>query len=167
MPTYDLEDLVADTKAMLLSKLNTEIALVEAEKVAAGREASSDEGLLPIEEDAYFELAWNDVATNKNLCLGIFLGDHEEQGESGFTRTTYTVEVGIVVSGTANDKLATRRLLRYTRALRQTFEKYSGKINNGITRESLKTIGPIPFTLNVDSADDCKIAGISFQCVLG
>lgn len=160
---YDLEDLVLDFKTMLQAKLNAEIAAVEAQKVAQGFAAASP---LPIQPEGYFELAWNDASLNISPALGIFVADHKEFGEGEFTKTQYTLEVGIVLQ-TTNDATSTRKLLRYMKALKQCFEANWGKINNCVTREKIETIGPIDFTLNIDSADNFKIAGISVTCVLG
>lgn len=161
--TYDLEDLVRDVKAVLQAKLNAQIDAVENEKVNGGTVATN---LDHISNTAYHEFAWNDSGMNEMPALGIFVAGHNEESTGPYTRAQYTLEIGIVLN-TTNDPLVTKKMLRYMRALRQTVEQNWGKINNAVTREKIETIGPIDFTLNIDSSDVYKIAGISITCVLG
>ena len=164
MARYDLEDLVDDVETLLKAKLNAQISAIEAEKVAVGKVATA---LAAVDDSAYFKLAWNDQALNKNPALGIFVAEHSEESQGAdMVLNRYTIEIGIILSGTQNDALATKKLLRYVRALRQTFEQNHTRIS-GFVKESLKSIGPVDFTANVDSAEEYKIAGVSLQIVVG
>lgn len=165
MPEYDLESVVSDVKKLLRAKLNGEITAVEQEKVAAGFDPSK---IMAVADDSYFELAWNDAALNKSPAVGIFLGEHKEKDDAGGgTLLLYTLDIGVVISGTQNDPLSTLKMLRYTRALKAVFKNNWGLLNNAATREKLETIGPVGFTLNVDSSEECKIAGVSLTLTLG
>lgn len=164
MPTYDIEDLVQDIEDLLKSKLNAKVAAIEAEKVARGRVASSPAA---VASDAYFQYGWNDTSLNKSPAVGIFVARSEGAGEGPFTKITHVLEVGVVLSGTQNDKTAKQKAMRYARALKEVFEENWGKLNSCVTREKIETIGPIDFTLNQDSSDECKIAGVSITATLG
>ncbi len=167
MPRFDLEDLVDSVVNMLQNKLQAQIDAVEAEKVAAGKTATGiDQPANAIPANAYFKLAWNDQALNQKIGVGVFVRELQEDGNGPDTRVTYTLDVGIVLAGTQNDPLATAKLLRYMRALRQTFETNYTRIT-GFTKETLKSEGPVAFTTDVDSAEEYKIAGVTFQVVLG
>lgn len=164
MPTYDIEDLVQDIETLLRAKLNAQVVLVEAEKVAAGRVAS---GIQPVADTAYFQYGWNEKSLNVSPAVGIFVAKSAGIGEGPFTKTEYSIEVGVVLSGVQNDALSKQKAMRYARALKEVFEKNWGKINNCVTREKIETIGPIDFTLNQDSIDECKIAGVAISGTLG
>src|SRR5688500_4192736 len=56
--TTDLETLADDLLGILTANLNTKIAAIEAEKVAAGKGVSG--GLASISSDAYYLQSWND-----------------------------------------------------------------------------------------------------------
>lgn len=161
---YDAEELVADIKALLVANLNAEIAIVEAEKVAAGRAAS---GIANVESGAYFLYEWTADSLNANPACGIFLSEQQIQSDGPFSKQTFIVDVGVVISGTDNDALAVQKLLRYGRALRQVFEKNWGKMNSAVTREKLESVGPIAFKVNADSSEQCKIAGVTLTVTLG
>lgn len=160
---YDIEDLVRDIEALLQSKLDAEIDAVDAEKVSQGYATAN---LSHIDPAGYHVFAINDDAMNILPALGIFVANHSEQGDGQITRAQYTIEVAVILQA-INDPDVTRKLLRYMKALKQVFEKNWGKINNAVTREKIETVGPVDFTLNVDSSDIYKIAGISITCVLG
>lgn len=161
---YDAEDLVADIKALLVSKLNTEIDAVEAEKVAAGRVAS---GIEDVDSSAYFLYEWTADSLNKTPACGIFVSDQQLVSDGPESKQTFIIDVGVVLSGTDNDSLAVHKLLRYGRALRQVFEKNWGKMNSALSREKLESVGPIAFKLNADSSEQCKIAGVTLTVTLG
>lgn len=161
---YDIENLVADVQALLVANLNTYVAAVEAEQVAAGLPACSPPA---IASDAYFTFGWNDKALNKKQGVGIFIGDHSTEGEGAMLKERWVIDVGVYLSGTQNDPKATQKLLRFTKALKLLFTEKWGKLGPAVSREKLETVGPIDFKFNGDSSDDCKIAGVSLSLTLG
>ncbi len=164
MPTYDIEDLMQDVENLVKAKLNAKVVAIEAEKVAAGRVAS---GIQAVPDTAYYPYGWNEKTLNESLAVGIWLVKNIGIGEGIFTKVEWTVEVGVMMSGTNNDPLAKQKAMRYARALKEVFEDNWGKINNCVTREKIETIGPLDFTLNQDSSDECKISGVSISGTLG
>lgn len=165
---YDVEDLVQDIETLLKASLVTKITALEAAQVAAGLPAAWESPAVPaIDADAYFQFGWTNESLNKAVGVGIFIAEQSSVGEGPFTKQVYVVDVGVYVSGTNNDPLADRKLLRYSKALKELFETSWGQINSAVTREKLETIGPIEFRLNVNSSDDCKIAGVTLTCTLG
>jgi hypothetical protein len=162
---YDIESMVADVEVLLKANLATYVAAVEAEQVAAGLPAAFASPAV-IDADAYHQFAWNDHALNKNIGVAIFIGDHTTQGEGPYAREQFILDVGVYLSGTQNDPAATRKLLRYSKALSNLFSEKWGKFL-GVSREKIETVGPIDFKFNVDSADACKIAGVALTVTLG
>ncbi len=164
MPRYDIEDLVKDIETLCKAHLNTKVAAVEAEQAGKGHAAS---GILPVPTDGFFTYGWNNYSLNVSPAVGIFVANSSTIGEPGFSQTTYEIEIGVIVSGTQNDKLSIQKMVRYARALKEMFEENWGQINNCATREKIETLGPIDFTLNQDSSDECKIAGVVLKGTLG
>jgi len=167
MARYDLEDVAADVERILKAKLTAAVVAVEAEKVAGGKVASGIETVDYSDDSLYFRLAWNDRVNNKKVAIGIFITEHQTDNMGPDIRSTYTVDVGICLSGTENDAVVTVKLLRYMRALMEVFAQNYGRIT-GCSKETLKTVGPISsFLTDIDSAEPFKIAGITFSGVLG
>lgn len=161
---YDIEDFVQDVETMLRAKLNDYCAAVEAEQVGAG--------LMPaappvVPDDAYYQFAWNDKALNSKVAIGIFANGVGVQSDGPVGLRKYTVDVGLYLSGTQNDPLAVRRLLRASKAMERLFHDNWAELNVAVTREKIETVDPIEFRLNLDSADDCKIAGVTLSLTLG
>jgi hypothetical protein len=161
---YDVESLVQDIETLLKAKLNAAVAAVEAEQIAAGLPASD---LLPVDQDGYFQFDWTSDSLNKKVGVGIFVADQQTDGQGAYSSQRFVIDVGVYLSGTNNDRTATRKLIRYSKALRNVFEDRWTYMNSGFTKEKVETVGPVDFKLNVDSSDDCKIAGVTIACTLG
>lgn len=161
---YDIEDFVQDVENLLRANLNTYFARVEAEQVDAGLVAAPPPA---IDDDAYFQFAWNDKALNKTVGVALFATGVPVQSDGSMGLRKYTVDVGVYMSGTQNDPLAPRRLLRASKALETLFQEHWTEINSAVTKEKIETVDPIDFKLNLDSADDCKIAGVTLSLTLG
>lgn len=148
---------------MVRQYLPTYWAAVEAEQLANGL---PEAGVPSIDDAAYHQFAWNDRALNFPVGVLIVPTGKPEMSLGPTGVRAYTVDVGVYLSGTSNDALATRRLLRAAKALEQIFFDKWGKLS-GVVREKLETVEPIDFKLNVDSSDDNKIAGVTLSVTLG
>ena len=166
--TYDVEDLVKDIETLLKASLVAKTIEVEAAQVAAGLPVAWESPSAPaIEAEAYHQFDWGE---NLNHAAGvaIFLAaDPQTEGHGPFSKQSFVLDVGVYLSGTANDPTADRKLLRYSKAMKQLFEENWGKINPAFTRERVEQVGPIGFKFNVNSSDQCKIAGVTLFCTLG
>ena len=165
---YDLENLVADVQALLAASLVAKVTAIEAEQVAAGLPAAWPSPEAPaIDADAYYSFGWTDESLNKSVGVAVFLAEQTSEGQGPFTLLRYVLDIGVYMSGTNNDPLADRKLLRYSKALKELLEEKWTKINNAASKEKVETVGPIDFKFNVDSSDNCKIAGVTLSCTLG
>ncbi len=160
-PKYDAEDLLDTVLGIMADNgaLNTKIAAIEAEKIAAGK------GLTPtlaqVASDGYYLQTWTDKVLNNTPA--IFYGIEDVQandGGAGVVAKTYRVFVELVMvdSGLTND--SSRRINRYARALEELF---AASFAPAIAASNVKidSVRPMAFKLALDSDDEVKVGGIS------
>lgn len=162
--SYDVEDLVQDVENFVKPRLNAEIALVESEKVSAGRPAS---GIQDIPDEAYYQFGWTNEVLNRDVGLIISPDIVASEGHGAFTKLTVEVDIAVVITGTQNDPFANQKALRYAKALKQVFEKNWGKVAPGIVREKIETTGPVDLKVTGRSNEPVKAAGVVITAVLG
>lgn len=164
MLKYDVENLLADLKKILVANLNTAIAAVEAEKIAQGLPAT---GLLPIDTTlGYFEQTWSDAILN--ITPALFFGLEEAQavgiGPATSEKLKFFVEVIVLDSGM--DVLTKNRVHRYSRALKDVMEANYDRIPSS-SKIKVETVRPIAFKLDLDSSEEYKVGGISITTSIG
>ena len=158
MPKYDIETLLSEVKAILVANLNTQIAAVEAEKVAAGAPATN---LKPVDvTDGYFEQSWSDKILNINPA--IFYGVEQIQaiGTGPATGEVIKVFVEIVAVDTQEDVLMGRRINRYSRAIKEVLEANYDKLSFG-NKMKIETVRPISWRLDADTSEEVRVGGVS------
>lgn len=170
MTKYDIEDLIADVKRILLANLNTKIAAVEAEKIARGAPAT---GLLPVDQTigpdgmpvGYFEQNWSDK--NFNVSPAIFYGieDAAATGVGPYTQETIKLFVEIVLVDSGQDNLGKLRIHRYTRAIKEVFEENFDKFGSS-SKIKVETIRPLSFKLDLNTTEEVKVGGVQLTTAL-
>lgn len=158
---YDSEDMLDDIlKAMVQDgALNARIAAVEAEKVAKGK--GLDPTLKPILDTSYHLQSWSDKILNSSPAIfyGIESVATNDGGPGAAAETpTVFIEVVMVDSGMTND--AAKRILRYTRAIKDLFSEFFEQTPNS-ARIKIETVRPQSFKLDYDSSEEIKVGGIS------
>lgn len=162
---FDTEDVIAMVLSIMKTggALNTKIAAIEAEKVAAGFGVS--DGLDPIDDEAYYEQTWNEKILQRTP--GIFYGIEDVQANDGggVAAKTFTIFVEIVYldNGQKNDVM--KRIHRYTRALEEVFtEAFDAAAEMG--RVKIEAVRPQGFKLELDSDEEIKVGGVSLKVSL-
>ena len=161
MAKYDIEDLCNDLKAYLLANLDTKIAAVEAEKIAAGKPL--DGGLPGIPEAAYTFQNWSDAILQNpvNLFFGVedVKANDIGAGQSADVLTLF-IEVVLVVDSNKKNNDDVNRVFRYTRAIKEVMQAYA-KINSFISKTKIETVRPVSYKLNFDTNEEVRVGGVS------
>lgn len=162
-PKFDAEDILDTVLGVMTAGLNTQIAAIEAEKIAAGK------GLTPtlaqIDSGSYVEQTWSDEILNFNP--GIFYGieDVSTQSIGMAVAKTYKIFCEVIVIDDGNSVGCHKRILRYSRALEEIFETaFKDAIGGG--KASVEQVRPISFKKDLDSSEEIKIGGISLTITL-
>lgn len=152
---YDLEALVFDIDAMLRTKLNAEIILINTEKADA---YSIDQ----ITANAFAVQSLDDNIDNYPNFVFTMLDNIQALGIGPKSEKAFDVLVLVIASGTENELQSSRRMFRYGRALEQCFEK------NWATTSTLPIklkVGQIPPQdyIGLNSTKKFKTVGISIS----
>lgn len=160
--TFDPENLL-DTVLGIMQKddaLNAQVTLVDNEKIQQGKELRP--ALKPFKDSSYYVQTWVDKILSSSPA--IFFGIEDVSSTSVGAATAQTikvfVEVILVDNGLSND--VHRRLMRYTRALKELFEKnFAPSI--ATSRVEVDSVRPLAFKISQDSDDEAKVGGISLK----
>lgn len=163
MSTFDSEDLLDSIESILTGNLNTKIAAIEAEKTAKGKGLAR--GLSSIASAAYFRQTWDEKLLNRTPA--IFYGIEEVSPVDGGTNTgeRYKIFVEVVLCDGGQDNDSSRRIARYTRALKEVFQDYFKSVSE-MGRIKIETVRPISFKLELDSSEEIKVGGVSLNITL-
>lgn len=160
---YDAENLLADIKALLVANLNAAIAAVEAEKVSQGLPVTN---LLPVDTTSgYFVQSWGLRNLNQSPAIWYGVEELKTEGIGPYTKETYKIFVELVLIDTMQDALVNFRTLRYSRALRDVFEKNYDQLPSA-SQIKIETVHPISFKLDNDSSEEVHICGVSVTTTL-
>jgi hypothetical protein len=162
MTTFDTEDLLLMIRKVMTDDdaLNTKIAAVDAEKVAKGMVLASP--LKPVADAGYFEQTWSEKILNINPAIFYGIGEMPTIDGGGASLTTYKmfVEIVLVDSGQTND--VSKRIARYTRALKELFqENFQPAIAGGTIK--IDQFIPVAFKFNMGSSEEIKVGGIGIS----
>ena len=160
--TFDTEDLLIMIKAIMTDNdaLNTKIAAIEAEKLAKGQALTP--GLAAIPAAAYYEQTWSDKILNTPQSIFYGVGEMPTIYGGGVSATTYKmfIEIVLVDNGQTND--FSKRVARYTRALKEVFEEnFLPAISGGAI--TIDQFIPIAFKTGLNSSNEIKIGGIGIS----
>ena len=158
MSKYDIENLLSDIETTLKADLNTQIAAVEAEKVAAGNGIPN--GLPDVSAEAFFEQTWEDKILNYSPAIFFGIEDIRAQGLGPATAETYTIFVEVVVSEASNDRFGAKRIHRYARAIKETIQNKFGDFPY-TSNLTIETVRPTSFLREMNSSEMVKVGGVS------
>ncbi len=130
---YDLENLLADVKAIMVANINTKLVEIDTEK--------GDLTMAPIDNDAYFEQSLTTKTANWDQFILYGISDIESDGKGPMTLQKVSVQIVLILSDFGNDPDINKRVLRYGRALKEIFEKNWKKISGRAAQ--IKTYRPI------------------------
>lgn len=162
---YDIEKLLDDVKAILVTKLNAKIADISAEKASEANTLATP--LLDTVEGIFFH-TWDDKILNHSPAILYGLRSSEVDG-SGLSNAAEKVTIFIEVYYTnpmneISDAAGTRRMLRYMRALKEVLQENFD--NNELrSKIKIKTFTPMSFRLD-ESSDDIKVGGVEVETSL-
>jgi len=170
---YDLENLLKDVNALIVSNINAAIDAVEAEKVAQGLPASGIQHIdltasttNPSGYNGLFEQSWSPA--NLNVKDAIFYGveDIQTQGIGPASAQVMKVFVEIIHTDSGNDTLGLKRLARYSRAIKDVFESNYDRFPVTSNKIKIETVRPISFKLDTDSSEEIRVGGISLTMAI-
>ena len=161
---YDIESLLLDVKAILVANLNTRVAAIEAEKIAAGAITT---GILPVDTSkGYFEQSWSDAILNINPAIFYGIENVTAKGDRSATIEEIKVFVEIILLDSGQDGKAKNQIHRYTRAIKEVFEENWDKLKNR-SPIKIETVRPVSFRLDLNSSEEIKVGGVSLTVGLG
>jgi hypothetical protein len=152
---YDTEQLLSDIRALLVAKLNTKIAAIEAEKIAAG---APNTGLLAVA--AYVEQNWADVNFTINPTMFYGIEDMQSNGIGPASSMTYKIWAEVILVDSGMDVLGKNRIHRYARAVREVFEENYDRLPIG-GKILIQSVVPLSFKLDANSSETIKSGGVS------
>lgn len=163
MAKYDLENLLADIKSILVANLNTAIAAVEAEKIAQGLPTT---GLAAVDNSSgYFLQNWSDAILNITPAIFYGVEDIKATGVGPATIQEYRIFVEIVMVDSGMDVLGNARINRYSRAIKDVLESNYDRIPSA-AKTKIETVRPISFKLDQNSSETIKVGGVSVMTAL-
>lgn len=157
-PRYDLEDMLFEVADMLKSNLNTEIQLITTEK---------DDGieLRTIADNAYAIQSMDDKVMNYADFVFMDIEALESEGLGPETSEKFGMLV-LLVTSQINDKNQVRKVLRYGKALKRTFEKnWKSATSRGIKLQ-IQSIPTQDLQL-LNSTKQYKTAGVIVTGAIG
>lgn len=165
MARYDSENLMYDIKALLVAQLNTKIAAIEAEKIAAGFPTT---GLAAIDTtNGYFEQSFSDEILNINPALFYGIEEVKADGIGPATVERFKIWVEIILIDGGMDQLTKNRVHRYARALKEVFEENWDTALTNASKIKIETVRPLSFKLDLNSSEMVKVCGLSIITALG
>lgn len=160
---YDLENLLADVKALLVGNFNTALAAVEVEKESQGLPVMT---LLPVDPIVgYFQQGWSPQNMNINPAIVFGVQEILVEGAGPATKKEYVLFIDAVLVDRQEDLLINQRVLRYSRALEDVFHQNYDRLPSA-SRIKIKTVLPLSFKLDQDSSEEIHIGGVQLTTSL-
>ena len=149
---FDLEDTLLRIEAVLKENLNTQITAINTEK-------ADGISLKQISSDAYFLQSMNERMANYDPYVVCAIEDIQSSGLGHASSLEIRILAAICVSDQGEDLNISRRMLRYSRALREAFEAGWSDIGGISQRMILTSQIPIQFQL-LDSGQYFRAVGV-------
>lgn len=170
MPKYDTETLMKEVLSIMTTNLNTKIASIEAEKIAAGFPTT---GLKPVDAtigadgtpNGYFEQTWSDKILNIDPAIFYGIEETAATGIGPMTEQRFKLFVEVVLVDSGQDDLTKNRVHRYARALKEIFEENYDRLSFG-NQIKIETIRPISLKLDLDTSEVLKVGGVSITTAI-
>ncbi len=157
MPKYDIENLLEDVKAILVANLNTKVAAIESEKEAAGKQAVT---MLSVASGNYYEQNWSDKILNTNPSIFYGVEQVQATGAGPATAQAIKVFVEIICIDKQEDLFMSKRINRYSRAIKEVLESNYDQLSQG-NQMHIETVRPVAFRLDMDSSEEVHVGGVS------
>lgn len=152
MAKYDLESFITEFEAKLKPLLAAKILEINAEK-------NDDLVLDQIPDEAWVFNNLDIIAKNYKDFIFFFIDDISGEINGPSYTEDITLEVDIFIQD-RQDKFVEKRILRYSRALREAVAQTWDTVGVGYDKASIKAMAPIDIKLN-NSSFYHKIFGVS------
>lgn len=157
---YDAESLIADLETILKADLNDKLSEITAEK-GDGLELKS------VDSNAYIFQTQNDTIANYDPFIYFEISEVETLGIGPATSEKIFVTIVILVVDSGQDLSIGKRLIRYSRALKEVIEANWDKIPHTL-KMSVKSLSPSPFRYAfANSADTYRAVGVQVEANIG
>lgn len=156
-PKYDMERLLDGIVNVYKDNLNAKIAEIQAEK-------ADGMVLKTVDAAAYAVQELNGVTQNYNPYIFVGIEDIQSVGLGPHTADTLIMNVVLVLADEGEDVAIGRRLLRYSRAIRETLEKNWN--DTRITKAQITSLVPVDFKLQ-NSSQLFRAVGIEIRAAIG
>lgn len=163
MTKFDVEDLLDGILQIMTDYLNTQIAAVEADKVAKGKGITG--GLTSIATGSYYRQNWTDKIFNTAPSIFYGIEDTNTVSMQGVAAVTYKVFVEAIMIDSGNDNFGVSRSFRYARALKEIFEEKFAQFSD-MGRIKIETIQPVSFKLDSNTSEEAKVSGVSLTVTI-
>lgn len=114
--SFDMENILEDVKAVLVANFNTKLVEIDTEK-------NDGVTLVPVESDAYFLQSLDNEFSNYSAFIVYGVTDINPINNGPYTSQEYTLTVMLIASDDGSGEEMTKKMLRYSKALREVFEK--------------------------------------------
>lgn len=147
---FDLEILLSDIKALMISKLNTKISSINTEK--------NDSIILKTVSDSAYFLDMDDQAANYDPVILYSITDIQSQGIGPRTSKSVTINIALILSDDGIVPFIVNRMLRYGRCLSEIFEE-NWKYSRAVSDFKVQALPVLSFQKS-DSSENYKVVGI-------
>lgn len=154
---YDLEVLMSDIQTIMANNLNTKITAINAEK-------ADSISLTTVDSDSYFFQTMDETTVNKNPFVYYGINEIETDGIGPVVAKNITIGVIIVYADTHQDLLIANYMLRYLRALEETF---TDNWNETQSRAKLRVESFAPFQFEgVNTSNMHRAAAVALRLTM-
>jgi hypothetical protein len=157
MKKYDIESLLKDIEAVLSVNLNAKLTQIDTEK-------ADGITLKPIDSRAYFLQELNSRVANYNPFILYGITNIEPRPQVGGTAAIFTVNVALVFADHGNDQHIVKKMLRYSRALKECIEEHFYLIKNSINLE-VQSLVPGDFQ-RLNTSENYRVVGVDITATL-
>jgi hypothetical protein len=154
---YDIESLLFDIESVLSSKLNAKLSQISADK-------SDGITLRPVDNRAYFLQELNSRSANFNPFILYGVTSIESRPHLAGSAAILTVSVTLVLADHGNDTSIVKRMLRYSRALKETIQENFLLQKNSVNME-VHSLIPVEFQ-KLNSSENYRAVGIDIVVTL-
>lgn len=154
--TYDLEDILADLKAVLVANLNTKLTAITAIK--------GDSISLPsVDSEAYLLQTLNEKVVQYNPFILYGVSDIRTEGTGPHTLENFVLQIILCHCDLDQDAAMSKRMFRYGRAIKEVLQDNWHMANKIKTR--VEALPPAEFKMQ-NSSDSHRCVGVNLYCAI-
>ncbi len=154
---FDLESFLDGIATIYQANLSAKLLEIAAEK-------ADGMVLKPVANEAYFFQNLGGKSMNYNPCILVGLQDIQSEGRGPHTLQSMVVNVVLILADEGEDVNVGRRMLRYSRALREVLE--ANWSDPSILKSEVSSLVPIDFKL-LESDQLYRAVGIEIKAAIG